>query len=129
MNGVKDGFYQTIHITPEAGYSYASFETGFQMKSYNQLVRMIVSFQTRAIHDGLCSDGGGLSEITEDATEECRLLPTETISRTETNHSWVRRTKSVQIFARDYQCICSSYVRIDNGSTTHGALGQDQQLS
>ena len=119
MNGVKDGFYETIHITPEAGYSYASFETNFQMKSYNQLVRMIVSFfKPERFMMVLCSDGGGLSEITEDATKECRLLPTETISRSETNHSWVRRTKSVQIFARDYQCICSSYVRVEKGSTT-----------
>ena len=27
MNGLRDGFYYTIHITPEDVYSYASFET------------------------------------------------------------------------------------------------------
>lgn len=27
MNGLRDGFYYTIHVTPESGFSYASFET------------------------------------------------------------------------------------------------------
>ena len=27
MNGLRGGFYYTVHITPESGFSYASFET------------------------------------------------------------------------------------------------------
>uniref|UniRef100_T1IQC5 S-adenosylmethionine decarboxylase proenzyme n=1 Tax=Strigamia maritima TaxID=126957 RepID=T1IQC5_STRMM len=42
MNGIsKDGYYMTIHITPEPHCSYVSFETNMPMSSYNDLILRI----------------------------------------------------------------------------------------
>ena len=27
MNGLREGFYYTVHVTPEPGFNYSSFET------------------------------------------------------------------------------------------------------
>ncbi len=44
MNGLlPDGYYFTIHITPEPDFSYVSFETNVPYNQYNELVRKIVT--------------------------------------------------------------------------------------
>jgi len=44
MNGLlPDGYYFTIHITPEPDFSYVSFETNVPYGQYNELVRKIVA--------------------------------------------------------------------------------------
>lgn len=44
MNGLlPDGHYFTIHITPEPGFSYVSFETNVPYTQYNDLVRKVVA--------------------------------------------------------------------------------------
>lgn len=45
MNGEADNgqAYWTIHITPEASCSYASFETNYNCKSYHPLIEHIIS--------------------------------------------------------------------------------------
>ena len=47
MNGyIKGGYYMTIHITPEPGFSYVSFETNYPQSSYTELIgRVIKTFQ------------------------------------------------------------------------------------
>ena len=47
MNGyIKGGYYMTIHITPEAGFSYVSFETNYPQASYTDLIsRVVKTFQ------------------------------------------------------------------------------------
>ncbi|XP_012924308.1 S-adenosylmethionine decarboxylase proenzyme-like [Heterocephalus glaber] len=43
VNGMKsDGTYWTIHITPEAEFSYVSFETNLSQTSYDDLIRKVV---------------------------------------------------------------------------------------
>jgi len=43
MNGLRDGFYYTIHITPEEGFSYASFETNDPKYRHPEWVQAVVS--------------------------------------------------------------------------------------
>ncbi|CAF1592591.1 unnamed protein product, partial [Didymodactylos carnosus] len=43
MNGLMpDGYYFTIHITPEPEFSYVSFETNAPYSLYNDLIRKVV---------------------------------------------------------------------------------------
>jgi S-adenosylmethionine decarboxylase len=44
MNGLlPDGHYFTIHITPEPGFSYVSFETNVPYGQFQELVRKVVT--------------------------------------------------------------------------------------
>merc|ERR1719352_613260 len=50
MNGLRDGFYYTIHVTPESGFSYASFETNDPKYREPEWVQRIASaFQPTAL--------------------------------------------------------------------------------
>jgi len=43
MNGLRGGFYYTIHVTPEPDFSYASFETNDPMYRDPDWVKRIAS--------------------------------------------------------------------------------------
>ncbi|XP_055375542.1 S-adenosylmethionine decarboxylase proenzyme isoform X2 [Condylostylus longicornis] len=47
MNGIsKNGYYMTIHVTPEEEFSYVSFESNIATSNYNDLInRVIKTFQ------------------------------------------------------------------------------------
>jgi len=43
LNGISDIRYFTIHVTPEPGGSYASFETNIIEKDYSKLIKDVIS--------------------------------------------------------------------------------------
>jgi len=43
MNGLKDEYYSTIHVTPEPGFSYVSYETNLPVRSYTALIKSVVN--------------------------------------------------------------------------------------
>lgn len=64
MNAILYKSYCTMHITPEEGSSYASFETNQKLASYTSLINNVVrSFKPRKFVMTLMADEGGLNEI------------------------------------------------------------------
>lgn len=64
MNAILDQSYSTIHITPERGSSYASFETNQKLSSYTDVINNVVStFRPKRFVMTLMADEGGLVEI------------------------------------------------------------------
>lgn len=66
MNAVLFRSYTTIHITPESGSSYASFETNQKVGSYKALVSNVVrTFRPKRFVMTLMADEGGLKQVKE----------------------------------------------------------------
>jgi S-adenosylmethionine decarboxylase len=64
MNAILFRSYSTMHITPEEGSSYASFETNAKLTSYTSLINNVVrTFKPRKFVMTLMADEGGLSEL------------------------------------------------------------------
>jgi S-adenosylmethionine decarboxylase len=64
MNAILYKSYYTMHITPEEGSSYASFETNQKLASYTALINNVVrTFRPRKFVITLMADEGGLNEM------------------------------------------------------------------
>lgn len=64
MNAVLFHSYSTMHITPEEGSSYASFETNQKLKNYTSLISNVVrAFRPKRFVMTLMADEGGLKEM------------------------------------------------------------------
>jgi S-adenosylmethionine decarboxylase len=66
MNAILFRSYATMHITPEEGSSYASFETNQKVSSYASLINNVVrTFRPKRFVMTLMADEGGLGELKE----------------------------------------------------------------
>lgn len=64
MNAILFRSYCTMHVTPEEGSSYASFETNQKVKSYTSLINNVVrTFKPRRFVMTLMADEGGIAEM------------------------------------------------------------------
>jgi S-adenosylmethionine decarboxylase len=64
MNAILFRSYSTMHITPEEGSSYASFETNQKLRNYAPLISNVVrAFRPRRFVMTLMADEGGLVEM------------------------------------------------------------------
>merc|ERR1719203_1010850 len=64
MNSILFHSYSTMHITPEEGSSYASFETNQKLKTYTPLISNVVrAFRPKRFVMTLMADEGGLVEM------------------------------------------------------------------
>merc|ERR1712038_1656493 len=67
MNAILFKSYCTMHITPEEGSSYASFETNQKLASYTSLVNNVIrTFKPKKFVMTLMADEGGLKEMKGD---------------------------------------------------------------
>jgi S-adenosylmethionine decarboxylase len=66
MNAILFRSYSTIHITPESGSSYVSFETNQKVSSYKSLISNVIStFRPKRFVTTLMADELGLKEVKE----------------------------------------------------------------
>eukprot|EP00529_Nitzschia_sp_RCC80_P024224 CAMPEP_0113515798 /NCGR_PEP_ID=MMETSP0014_2-20120614/41191_1 /TAXON_ID=2857 /ORGANISM="Nitzschia sp." /LENGTH=439 /DNA_ID=CAMNT_0000412499 /DNA_START=215 /DNA_END=1534 /DNA_ORIENTATION=- /assembly_acc=CAM_ASM_000159 len=66
MNAILFRSYTTIHITPESGSSYVSFETNQKVSSYKSLVsNVIATFRPKRFVMTLMADELGLNQVKE----------------------------------------------------------------
>lgn len=66
MNAILFRSYTTIHITPESGSSYASFETNQKVGSYKSLISNVIrTFRPQRFVMTLMADEGGLKQVKE----------------------------------------------------------------
>jgi S-adenosylmethionine decarboxylase len=64
MNAILFRSYTTIHITPESGSSYASFETNQKVASYKSLISNVIrTFRPKRFVMTLMADEGGLRQV------------------------------------------------------------------
>lgn len=64
MNAILFHSYSTMHITPEEGSSYASFETNQKLKNYTSLISNVVrAFRPKRFVMTLMADEGGLKQM------------------------------------------------------------------
>mmetsp|Transcript_11468 Transcript_11468/g.39980 ORF Transcript_11468/g.39980 Transcript_11468/m.39980 type:complete len:563 (-) Transcript_11468:240-1928(-) len=75
MNGLMFEAYFTIHITPEAEFSYASFETNIRQGSYNALVKRVLSiFKPERFTMTMFADQQGREEMRESPFDEAVIM-------------------------------------------------------
>lgn len=66
MNAILFRSYSTIHITPESGSSYVSFETNQKVSSYNALIKNVLrTFCPKRFVMTLMADDLGLQQVRE----------------------------------------------------------------
>lgn len=71
MNAILFRSYSTIHITPESGSSYASFETNQKVSSYKSLISNVIrTFRPKRFVMTLMADEGGLQQIQENPLQD-----------------------------------------------------------
>lgn len=64
MNAILGGSYATMHVTPEEGSSYASFETNRKLRDHAPLINSVVrAFRPKRFVMTLMADEGGLAEM------------------------------------------------------------------
>jgi len=64
MNAILFRSYSTIHITPESGSSYVSFETNQKVSSYKSLINNVIrTFRPKRFVMTLMADEGGLRQV------------------------------------------------------------------
>merc|ERR1712232_1079897 len=79
MNAILFRSYSTIHITPEKGSSYASFETNQKLTSYKALISNVIrTFRPKRFVMTMMADEAGLKQVTElpltDSAGEARIV-------------------------------------------------------
>ena len=66
MNAILFRSYSTIHITPESGSSYCSFETNQKVGSYKSLIANVLrTFRPKRFVMTLMADEAGLAQVKE----------------------------------------------------------------
>lgn len=108
MNAILFRSYCTMHITPEAGSSYASFETNQKLKSYKSLVSNVIrTFRPKRFVMTLMADEGGLKQMKENPLDEAKIaLPkSSSVTGVKSDPMFYKRSSLASIKVED-DCCC-----------------------
>lgn len=108
MNAILFRSYSTMHITPESGSSYASFETNQKLTSYTSLISNVVrTFRPKRFVMTLMADEGGLKQMKENPMDAAKIaLPKGvTANGTKTDAVFYKRSSLASIKVED-DCCC-----------------------
>lgn len=123
-NGLLDGSYWTVHVTPEKHCSYASFETNVRASSLRPLVRAVLAlFRPKRFTLTLFADAQGVKEMTDLPVEPYIKCQEEVakeaerqgqaglgpVSQGEDPQRWKLTDKSHTEFAGDYCVVLANY--------------------
>lgn len=108
MNAILFRSYSTMHITPESGSSYASFETNQKLKNYKSLVSNVVrTFRPKRFVMTLMADEAGLKEMKENPMDDSKIAVPKGISASgnKTDAVFYKRSSLASIKVED-DCCC-----------------------
>merc|ERR1711871_84358 len=107
MNAILHDVYSTIHVTPEAACSYASFETNSSLQNYTPVVRNVLNvFKPKRFVLTLFGDEHALTQMSELPTNHKGLqVPTS-------GEYWRTSLSSTRV-ENDLHCIMACY-QLDN---------------
>jgi S-adenosylmethionine decarboxylase len=118
MNAILYRSYYTMHITPEEGSSYASFETNQKLASYTSLINNVVrTFRPKRFVMTLMADEGGLKEM-----KASPFVETAEFSRIQISKGLAYKRTNIASIQVEDDCNCS----MGNWSLVEGA-GVDSQ--
>ena len=134
MNAVLFRSYSTIHITPESGSSYASFETNQKVGSYKALISNVIrTFRPKRFVMTLMADEGGLTQVKDnplaDAAVDSKIVVPATkapacgsalkqASFTKQSFTYKRSSLASIKVEEDCCCMMGNWVLEKNASTS-----------
>mmetsp|Transcript_2836 Transcript_2836/g.4455 ORF Transcript_2836/g.4455 Transcript_2836/m.4455 type:complete len:460 (+) Transcript_2836:306-1685(+) len=126
MNAILFKSYSTMHITPEAGSSYASFETNQKFTSYTALINNVVNtFKPKRFVLTLMADEGGLRQINDIPlfahTPSSVFVPVVNGNKGETMDYKRQNLASIQV-EDDCCCMMGNFVHDGNSGFTEEEL-------
>jgi S-adenosylmethionine decarboxylase len=143
MNAVLFRSYSTIHITPESGSSYASFETNQKVGSYKALISNVIrTFRPKRFVMTLMADEGGLKQVKDnplaDAAADSKIVVPATkapesgsalrlASYTKQSFTYKRSSLASIKVEEDCCCMMGNWV-LEKSMTTNGNSGSVNQL-
>jgi len=104
MNAILHDAYSTIHVTPEAACSYASFETNSSLQNYTPVVRNVLNvFKPQRFVLTLFGDEAAIKAMVE-------IPSNQRIIYISGHGSFVRTTTSSTCVENDLSCTMATYI-------------------
>lgn len=124
MNAILFRSYSTMHITPESGSSYASFETNQKIHSYKSLISNVIrTFRPKRFVMTLMADEGGMKQMQENPLDTAKIVVPNLAKLPDGSSASPARTKST-MYKRsslasikvedDCMCLMGNYVLDEN---------------